>query len=122
MSKFDPGKVSQAVYQPKIDYAIIAESLLSHAYRSVSSFRIAATLARNCRKSPAKFPDIPVFGRLFAETDFDLHWAVGVAGGAWAFSERRQMGRPRREVFSSPIISSRATPPILHPRARGGAC
>ena len=32
-----------------------------------------ATFARICRKSPAKFPDIPVFGRLFAETDFDLH-------------------------------------------------
>jgi hypothetical protein len=53
---------------------------LSRASRSVSSLRIAATLARICRKSPAKFPDIPVFGRLLAETDFDLHWVAGLAG------------------------------------------
>src|SRR5258707_2616595 len=40
---------------------------------------MAAVSNRNGTKCLARFPDIPVFGRLFAETDFDLHWVVEAA-------------------------------------------
>jgi hypothetical protein len=40
---------------------------------AVSKLRKAATLERISQKSLANFPDIPVFGRLFVETDFEQH-------------------------------------------------
>jgi len=52
---------------------------LYRIYQGVSTFRKTATFARKCEKSPAIFGNIPVFGRLFAETDFDPHWVVEVA-------------------------------------------
>jgi hypothetical protein len=36
--------------------------------RDVSSLQKPATLARKCRESPARIGNIPVFGRLSAET------------------------------------------------------
>ena len=38
-----------------------------------------ATSARNYRKSPAIAGDIPVFGRLWLETFFDLHCVADIA-------------------------------------------
>ena len=71
---------------------------LSRASRSVSRLQIATTLARICRKSPAKFPDIPIFGRLFAETDFDLHWVVGIPGVAGFLSQQVLRHRQKRDI------------------------
>src|ERR1700729_151656 len=35
-----------------------------------------ATYARNCRKSPTYLRNIPIFGRLCAETNFDLQCVI----------------------------------------------
>ena len=45
----------------------------------VSKFRNTTTTARILGKSPARLRDIPVLGRLSAETYFDRHWMVEVA-------------------------------------------
>jgi hypothetical protein len=46
--------------------------------RRVSALGEMATCERNCRNSPAYLRNIPVFGRLCAETFFDLHCAIDV--------------------------------------------
>ena len=45
----------------------------------VSGLWKPATLARNCRKSPAQTAEIPVFVETIGGDWFDRHWTVGMA-------------------------------------------
>jgi hypothetical protein len=61
---------------------------------------------RKCRKSLASLRDIPVLGRLCAETYFDLHWVKVFA--VFQVSGRPFLGLPRRfsRICSPKIMSS----------------
>jgi hypothetical protein len=79
---------------------------LSARFRLVSSLQKTATLARISRKSPAKFPDIPVLRRLLAETNFELHWFVGAAVGLRCLRRPKIVGLPPHFHFGA-IVPAR---------------
>jgi len=77
MLEFESSQVSQPLVQLKIAHTFVTKSSQNAGFLAfigyVSRLWKGTTTERKCRKSPADFGNVPVFGRLPAETFFDQY-------------------------------------------------